>query len=105
MSGDNPERALGELAGADDPTRIGTYELLSRIGAGAMGEVYLAHDGKLQRRVSIKFLWPHVARDPLRLRGLNFRDMFVWLSRSMQSVAHSRPDEQVRLTPTGWAEL
>lgn len=44
-------------------------------------------------------------RDPLRLRGLNFRDMFVWLSRSMQSVAHSRPDEQVRLTPTGWAEL
>ena len=68
MSGNNPERALGELAGADEPTRIGTYELLSRIGAGAMGEVYLAHDGKLQRRVSIKFLWPHVARDPLRLQ-------------------------------------
>ncbi|HEU4452786.1 MAG TPA: VWA domain-containing protein [Longimicrobium sp.] len=44
-------------------------------------------------------------RDPLRLKGLDFRDMFVWLSRSMQSVAHSRPDESVRLTPTGWAEL
>jgi len=44
-------------------------------------------------------------RQPLRLRGLDFREMFVWLSRSMQSVAHSRPDESVRLTPTGWAEL
>jgi uncharacterized protein YegL len=44
-------------------------------------------------------------RQPLRLRGLDFREMFVWLSRSMQSVAHSRPDEQVRLQPTGWASL
>jgi uncharacterized protein YegL len=46
-----------------------------------------------------------VQRQPLRLKGLDFREMFVWLSRSMQSVAHSRPDEQVRLAPTGWAEL
>ncbi|HYH82343.1 MAG TPA: VWA domain-containing protein [Longimicrobium sp.] len=44
-------------------------------------------------------------RQPLRLKGLDFREMFVWLSRSMQSVAHSRPDETVRLAPTGWAEL
>lgn len=44
-------------------------------------------------------------RAPLRLKGLDFREMFVWLSRSMQSVAHSRPDEAVRLAPTGWAEL
>ena len=44
-------------------------------------------------------------RAPLRLKGLDFREMFVWLSRSMQSVAHSRPDETVKLAPTGWAEL
>lgn len=44
-------------------------------------------------------------RQPLRLKGLDFREMFVWLSRSMQSVAHSRPDETIRLAPTGWAEL
>ena len=44
-------------------------------------------------------------RAPLRLRGLDFTEMFVWLSRSMQSVAHSRPDQQVRLAPTGWATL
>jgi uncharacterized protein YegL len=44
-------------------------------------------------------------RAPLRLKGLDFTEMFVWLSRSMQSVAHSRPDEQIRLAPTGWASL
>lgn len=44
-------------------------------------------------------------RAPLRLRGLDFREMFVWLSRSMQSVAHSRPDDRVALPPTGWAAL
>ena len=44
-------------------------------------------------------------RTPLRLKGLDFTEMFVWLSRSMQSVAHSRPDEQVRLQPTGWASI
>ena len=34
---------------------LGTYRLLSRIAAGAMGEVYLAHDEKLDRRVAVKF--------------------------------------------------
>jgi uncharacterized protein YegL len=56
-------------------------------------------------RANLSKLKQITVRDPLRLRGLDFREMFVWLSRSMQSVAHSRPDESVRLQPTGWAEL
>jgi uncharacterized protein YegL len=44
-------------------------------------------------------------RAPLRLRGLDFRSMFVWLSRSMQTIAHSRPEDRVALPPPGWAEL
>jgi uncharacterized protein YegL len=45
-------------------------------------------------------------RAPLRLKGLNFREMFVWLSRSMQSVAHSRPGDEIALPPpSGWAQL
>jgi uncharacterized protein YegL len=44
-------------------------------------------------------------RTPLRLRGLDFRSMFVWLSRSMQSIAHSRPEDRIALPPTGWADL
>ncbi len=35
---------------------VAHYELRSRLGAGGMGEVYLAHDQKLNRLVAIKFL-------------------------------------------------
>jgi uncharacterized protein YegL len=45
------------------------------------------------------------ARQPVRLKGLNFRELFVWLSSSMQAVAQSKPDEQVPLAPAGWATL
>jgi len=37
-------------------TELGPYEVLSPIGAGGMGEVYLARDGKLDRQVAIKVL-------------------------------------------------
>ncbi|HEX2090960.1 MAG TPA: VWA domain-containing protein, partial [Longimicrobiaceae bacterium] len=44
-------------------------------------------------------------RTPLKLRGLDFRELFVWLSRSMQAIAHSRPEDRVALPPAGWAEI
>jgi len=48
-------------------TRLGSYEILSALGAGGMGEVYRAHDAKLNRDVAIKILLPAVANDPDRL--------------------------------------
>ncbi len=46
-----------------------------------------------------------VLRTPLKLRGLDFREMFIWLSASMQQVSHSKVDEQVALPPPGWGAV
>jgi uncharacterized protein YegL len=43
-----------------------------------------------------------VTRSPLKLVGLNFQEMFIWLSASMQRVSQSRMDEQIPLPPPGW---
>ena len=53
---DAVQRALfGESAGA---IRVGRFEVDKRLGAGAMGIVYLAHDPQLDRKVAVKLLHP-----------------------------------------------
>ncbi len=42
------------------PVRLGRLELLARIGAGGMGEVYLARDLELDRQVAVKLVRPEV---------------------------------------------
>lgn len=47
-------------------TRLGSYEVLSRLGAGGMGEVFCARDSTLGREVAIKVLPDAFAADPDR---------------------------------------
>ena len=48
-------------------SRVGSYEVVSTLGAGGMGEVYRATDTKLGRDVAIKVLPASLAQDPERL--------------------------------------
>jgi eukaryotic-like serine/threonine-protein kinase len=49
------------------PAAIGPYKIERELGRGGMGEVYLAHDSRLDRQVAIKALPAHLALDPDRL--------------------------------------
>jgi serine/threonine protein kinase/TolB-like protein len=61
-----------QVASGQFPSLVGTklaqYEIISRLGAGGMGEVFLAKDTKLKRRVAIKILSPELTQDERGLR-------------------------------------
>jgi tetratricopeptide (TPR) repeat protein len=64
-------------------TRLGHYEIRSKIGAGGMGQVYLARDtSELDRTVAIKLLPAEVAVDPKRMQR------FVQEARTVSALNH-----------------
>ena len=50
--------AAGASAGQDAPLQVGPYRILSRLGEGGMGEVFLAERKDLRQRVAIKVIKP-----------------------------------------------
>ena len=66
----------------DPGTRLGPYEIASRLGEGGMGEVYRARDTRLNRTVAIKVLPADVSADP-ELRGRFERE-----ARTISNLSH-----------------
>jgi eukaryotic-like serine/threonine-protein kinase len=62
--------------------RLGRYEIKSQLGVGGMGEVYLAQDTQLDRRVGLKILPADVASNRDRM------DRFVREAKSAASLSH-----------------
>jgi two-component system LytT family response regulator len=58
------------------------YRISSRLGAGGMGQVYLAEDLSLERPVALKILPPEVAHDPDRMRR------FVQEAKTASALSH-----------------
>lgn len=62
--------------------RLGPYEILAPLGAGGMGEVYRAHDPRLDREVAIKILPSHLNQDS------NLRARFEREARAVSGLHH-----------------
>ena len=68
-------------------TRVGGYEILAQIGAGGMGEVYRAHDAKLNRDVALKILPESFASDVERVARFR-REAQVLASLNHPNIGH-----------------
>ncbi len=68
-------------------TRIGSYEVVSMVGAGGMGEVYRARDTRLNRDVALKVLPDSFASDPDRIARFS-REAVVLASLNHPHIAH-----------------
>ena len=62
--------------------QVGHYNILSRLGAGGMGEVYLARDTRLDRLAALKVLPADVAADQNRMQR------FIREARAASSLNH-----------------
>ena len=75
------EELLAEPDGLTAGERLGPYEIRGAIGAGGMGEVYLAHDSRLGRDVAIKVL-------PATSGGVDALARFEREARAVAALSH-----------------
>jgi uncharacterized protein YegL len=88
------------------PNDPGWEEAAAKAVAGDKAKKF-AFFGAGVENADFQTLQKFCAREPLKLKGLEFRKLFQWLSSSQQSVSRSTPGEDVPLSnpaaPNGWA--
>src|SRR5947209_17069935 len=62
--------------------KLGPYEVVAKLGAGGMGEVYRAHDARLGRDVAVKVLPQHFSQNA------DLRQRFEREARSLSQLQH-----------------
>ena len=72
---EEPSRMIG--------TTVGNYRITAKLGAGGMGEVFLAEDTRLERKAAIKFLPAELAAEPER------RQRFLTEAKAASALNHS----------------
>ena len=73
---------MGAVPSLAKGQRLGPYDVVSLLGTGSMGEVYRAHDTRLDRDVALKILPAEVADDPSR------RQRFELEARAVAALNH-----------------
>src|SRR5687768_18252221 len=68
-------------------SRVGSYEVIDKLGAGGMGEVYRARDSKLGREVALKVLPDQFVADADRLARF-VREAQILASLNHPNIAH-----------------
>ncbi|MBZ0114375.1 MAG: protein kinase, partial [Thermoanaerobaculia bacterium] len=71
---------------ADFPRQVGRYELLTELGRGSMGRVFVAYDPNIERRVAIKILQPSFQVD--HADEADFQRRFVIEARAAGRLSH-----------------
>ena len=83
-------------------TKLGPYEILSHLGAGGMGEVYLARDDRLDRDVASKVSPETMSRDRERVLRFECETLAQPLNPSRSAEDHHRSRHRQMARPKDW---